>query len=83
MILKLISLFSFSIKASSEWRIIALSIPRASKVFKVSRRVSPFEIELLSELKFKTWAPSLLAAISKENFVLVEFSKNRFAITFP
>ena len=34
----------------------------------------------LSGLKLMTSAPSLFAAISKESFVLVEFSKNIFAI---
>ena len=46
----------------------------------VSIRVSPFFTELLDALKLITSADSLFSANSKDNLVLVEFSKNRFAI---
>ena len=62
---------------------IPTSIPRASNVRSVSYKVSPFAREEDSLLKFKTSAPSRLAATSKENLVRVEFSKKRFAIIFP
>jgi hypothetical protein len=52
----------------------------ARMLFTVSTRVSPFLTELCAALKFITSALSLFSASSKDSLVLVEFSKNRFAI---
>ena len=49
----------------------------------VSISVSPFEIEDPVLEKFITSALNLFSANSKDNFVLVEFSKNRLAIVIP
>ncbi len=57
---------------------IAISVPRASKVFNVSSRDSPLVSEDLATEKFTTSPLSLLAAISNEILVRVEFSKNKF-----
>lgn len=59
---------------------IPISIPKASKVFNVSSNVSPLARDEFLVSKFKTSAPSLFDATSKENRVLVECSKNKFAI---
>ena len=49
----------------------------------VSISVSPFEIEDSVFVKFIMSALNLFSANSKDNFVLVEFSKNKFAIVTP
>ena len=46
----------------------------------VSSKVSPFFSEDPPLEKFKISADNLFSAISNDNFVLVEFSKNKLAI---
>ena len=46
----------------------------------VSTRVSPFFTELPEALKLIMSADSRFSACSKDNFVLVEFSKNKLAM---
>ena len=49
-------------------------------LFMVSNKLSPFITELSDEEKFIISAESLFSASSKDNFVLVLFSKKIFAI---
>ena len=46
----------------------------------VSIKLSPFESEEFEEEKLRTSADNLFSANSNDNFVLVEFSKNKFAM---
>ena len=52
----------------------------ASILLTVSNKVSPFFTDDAPDEKFITSADNLFSAISKDNFVLVEFSKNKLAI---
>ena len=52
-------------------------------LFTVSISVSPFEIEEPIFEKLIISALNLFSANSKDNFVLVEFSKNKLAIVTP
>ena len=63
--------------------IIIISTFIAKMLLTVSISVSPFEIEDPVFEKFITSALNLFSANSKDNFVLVEFSKNRLAIVIP
>ena len=49
-------------------------------LFTVSMSVSPLLTDEEDEAKFTISADNLFSAISNDNFVLVEFSKNKFAI---
>ena len=49
-------------------------------LFTVSTKVSPFFTDEDALEKLITSADNLFSANSKDNFVLVEFSKNKFAI---
>ncbi|OIQ67932.1 hypothetical protein GALL_504850 [mine drainage metagenome] len=65
------------------WRITSKSGCMAFNVTAVSIRVSPLEIDEERGLMFTTSAPSRLPASSKELWVRVEFSKNRFIRVRP
>ena len=55
-------------------------LARAKEIEIISINVSPFFTELLEALKLITSAESLFSASSNDSLVLVEFSKNKFAI---
>ena len=55
----------------------------AFNVIAVSRRLSPFLIEEVSICILITSIPKRLAASSKDVFVLVESSKNKFTSVLP
>ena len=59
------------------------SMPMASTVSTVSRRLSPFLTDELATARESTSADSRLAAVSKESRVRVDSSKNRVATTLP
>src|ERR1035437_9115180 len=60
-----------------------MSICMASMVRIVSIKVSPLATDEVDIARFNTSAESLLAAISKDVLVLVEFSKKKFATVLP
>ena len=63
--------------------LIAATSAYPSTICIVSKRVSPFATDVPTDVKFNTDPPSLFMADSKDILVLVEFSKNMFARTFP
>ena len=65
------------------WRMTKASTCIASRFLIVSTMLSPLATLLDEALKLRVIAPRLRAAISKENLVLVEFSKNASTIRFP
>src|SRR5690606_33106001 len=62
------------------WRITTISTFMERILFTVSIRVSPFLTDDCDEEKFNTSADKRFSANSKDNLVLVEFSKNRLAM---
>ena len=74
---------SSSAAPEAEWRITRMSGFIAFSVTAVSIRVSPFFTDEEATGMVTTSAPSRLAAISNEELVRVEFSKNRFTTVRP
>ena len=62
---------------------ITASMPMASTVSTVSRRLSPFFTDELATASDSTSAESRLAAVSKESRVRVDSSKKSVATTLP
>src|SRR6478735_8544955 len=62
------------------WRITTMSTFIAKILLTVSSSVSPFFTLLPEAEKFTTSADNLFSANSKDNLVLVEFSKKTFAM---
>src|SRR5690606_22105402 len=62
------------------WRITTISTFMDKILLTVSIRVSPFLTEDCAEEKLRTSADNRFSASSKDNLVLVEFSKKRLAM---